>query len=400
MKKLTWLVAILFPLTSLAWSQAEELLKSADEVLAEISRLRELPAKSPIEKGVKNREEIKAYIVERIQKEYPAGDLELERKALVKLGLIPADLKMLDLILDLLTEQVMGFYDPHTRMLYIADWIPVEAQKAVMAHELMHALQDQHFDLLRFMKRTRGNDDALAARNAIVEGEGLAVMLDYIMKPMGQNFLLIPDVVQMQRFQMPVMESQFKVFAGAPAYLKEALLFPYTYGLNFIQAYRRQHPWKDVANVYSDLPKSTEQIIHPEKYMTDRDEPTPLKAAERDHFAKEWKKTYDNVLGEFTIYLLIRQFTEESLAQRASAGWDGDLMELFESPGRIGFVLRSVWDSEQDATEFFEAYRQLVLKKYPDAELIESSETKFVWKAGESTISLQLQGRNVEVVES
>lgn len=386
---------------SLRAQAGEDLLKFADEVLAVVVKLRELEAKTSIEKQIKSRDEIKAYLTEKMRQEYPPEEIALEERALVKLGVIPKGLNLQGFMLELLTEQVAGFYDPRAKLLYIADWIPLEGQKPVMAHELLHALQDQHFNLSDFIKRTKGNDDAAAARHAVAEGEGLAIMLDYILKPMGQDFLALPNLIELQRAQLPALQRQYEVFATAPQYLRDWLFFPYTYGMNFMQVYRGRHTWAEVAKLYADPPRSTEQIIHPEKYLAERDEPAVLKRGNRPFELRRFgKRIYANVLGEFGTYLLLKEFIDESTAQRGAEGWDGDTLELYESrSGKLALVLNSVWDSEKDAVEFLDAYRKVVEKKYPQASLQRMDPKRLIWRSGTDTIYLKMQGTRIQVME-
>jgi len=171
---------------------------------------------------------------------------------------------------------------------------------------------------------------------------------------------------------------EFKVFSSAPAYFRESLVFPYTSGLSFMQAYRRVHSWEDVAKVYEDLPESTEQILHPEKYMAQRDDPTEVKPEHPKRLTGDgWKSIYTNVLGEFTTQLLLREFLDQAQAEKAAAGWDGDIVELLRNDaGKEAVVLRFVFDTEEDAREFKDAYTALLAKKYPSSARSQASVTQ------------------------
>ena len=385
--------------------QASELLKLADETLADVSRLRELPVKAPIAKGISTRPQIEAYLLKRIQEEYPAEELRIEQKALAKLGLIPPELDLLQALLQLLTEQVAGFYDPKTGKLYVADWVPTEVQRPVLAHELTHALQDQHFGLEKFLKRIPGNDDASLARNSLIEGEGLAIMMDVVLEPFGQDFLMIPDIVAANRAQLQATSEQYRAFREAPRYLREILMFPYTHGANFLQYFRKRHSWSAVSRLYSDLPQSSEQVLHPEKYLDRRDDPSPPTEPALLKLHGSWKPIYRNVLGEFVLSLLLQEFLDETTADQGARGWDGDSIVLMENrDGELALVLRSVWDSERDAREFFEAYGRVLERKYPDTDFSPSgrpqSEARLQGVGQDHRISVLLKGRRVEIVEA
>lgn len=386
-------------------SAADKLRRSADAVLAKVSGLRHLPATGSVGTGLQSREEIRRYLLARMAEEYPAEELELDRRFLVKLGLIPESLDYRGTLLLLLTEQVAGYYDPKTRTLYVADWVPVEEQLPVMAHELAHALQDQHFDLDTLLEGVDGNEDATQAHVAVVEGEGLGLMLEYVLEPFGQSFLDIPDIVQMQKDQMADANRSFDVFRRVPAFFQEALLFPYVQGARFLQHHVRRDGWRGVDRLYADLPRSTEQILHPEKYAPPRDDPThveppPLPTS----LGGRWERIYGNVLGEFMLRLVLDQFLDEYPARDAAGGWDGDSVQLFQgTDGELALWIRTVWDSEQDAIEFFDAYRNLIRLKYSDAEPVETSgeaPARRLWRTETDTLFLERVGRRVDLLEA
>ena len=386
-------------------SSADELRRSTDTVLSRVSALRGLPSKGPVETGIQSREEIRRYILSRMAEEYPPEELELDRRLLVKLGLIPDSLDYRRTLVLLLTEQVAGYYDPKTRTLYVADWVPVQEQLPVMAHELAHALQDQHFDLERLLEGVEGNEDASLAHAAVVEGEGLGLMMEYVLNPLGQSFLDIPDIVQMQKDQMEYARQSYDVFRKVPPFIQEALLFPYVQGARFLQRHVRRHGWPGVDRLYANLPRSTEQILHPEKYEPPRDDPTPVKPPPLpSSLGGQWERIYRNVLGEFMLRLVLEQYLKTGPARDAAAGWDGDSVQLYQTTkGELALWIRTVWDTEQDAVEFFDAYQSLIRLKYdvpgPQRPPGETPELR-LWKTETDTLILERRGRRVDLLEA
>lgn len=388
---------------------SRELLNSADEILEVVAELRQLEVKRPVEKGVKSRSEIESFLIERIKTDYPEEEIAREERLLKRLGLIPNDLHLYGFMLELLTEQLAGYYDPYTETFFLADWIPLEIQKPVMAHELTHALQDQHFDLEKYLDRIESNDDRSLARSALIEGEGLLIMLDYVLQPSGKSSLDIPDIVAANQSQMSLMDAEFHVFAGAPSYLRETLLFPYTYGANFLQEIIQKHSWSKVDGIYEDLPSSTEQILHPSKYLEERDEPTEVDTIElRSFLSGTWETVSENVLGEFTMYLLLQEFLDDRLALETSRGWDGDSIALLENAqGQEALLLATAWDSARDAEEFQTAYVSLIQKRFPSLQLgtsriqIPANESGIVitWEDAERVITFISHGTQVDIVE-
>lgn len=396
-----WL-ALAFTVSAIFASDVAKLLESADEVLQAVVEIRNLEPKETIQKGVQSREEVRKYLTDRIREEYPKEEIEAEERLLERLGLIPEELPLYDFMLELLTEQVAGYYDPYSKTFYIADWIPLEIQKPVMAHELTHALQDQYFDLKNFLTPVEGNDDRTLARNALIEGEGFIIMLEYTLRDLGRSFDDVPDLIELSRSQMPLMEAQFPVFGKAPDYLKETLMFPYTYGGAFLKQVLTDGSWQDVTRIYTDLPQSTEQILHPEKYLDSRDHPTELEGIQSSELpGGQWSRIVDNVLGEFSIYLLLREYVEDEKAVRASKGWDGDRVELWEnSTGKTVIILNTIWDTEADAAEFFAAFSEVMGEKYPGAEqsdhTAEASQVR-TWRGSGIEAKVTRQGNRVSV---
>jgi len=377
-----------------------DLVKAADEVLRKVVELRGLAPRQSVAKGVKSREEIARYLNERVREEYDPGELEREGRLLKKLGLLPAEMDYKEFTLKLLTEQVGGYYDPAKKTFFIAGWLPLDQQKPVMAHELTHALQDQHFNVGRFLKRDRKlqNDDAILAHQAILEGDGMAVMLDYVLEPLGRGFTELPDLLSVMRAQLSSMDSQFEIFDQAPVYLKESLLFPYVYGVVFLQKVRARGTWAEVDRLYSDLPASSEQIIHPEKYLERRDRPQAVDIKDPSpRLGAGWKSEYRNVLGEFTLYLLLKLHLPDERALAASAGWGGDRVLLAEKEGgRASSVfVETAWDSPDDAAEFYDALSVWMPARFPGAKPAGSRERGLVWVEGGEYHAAKLSGARV-----
>jgi hypothetical protein len=382
----------------------EGLLKAADEITLQVARIRGLEPKAPIKRGIETREEIARYLDRRVKEDYDEKDLLAEGRLLEKLGLIPEAAKYKDLVMKLLTEQVGGYYDPDEKTLFIAGWLPIDQQRPVMAHEIAHALQDQYFDLGRMIKLDleRKNDDEALAHRALAEGDGMAVMLDYLLQPAGKTFVELPDLVFVMRSQLTLMESQFAVFREAPVYLKESLLFPYGYGAAFLQKARANgRPWSAVDKIYSDLPESTEQIMHPDKYFVSRDKPKQFKSQELvGSFGDRWHEGYSTVLGEFSMLLLLKLHLPEERAGKAAEGWGGDRVVLIdEAQGQGSFVLLdSIWDTDQDAEEFRQALEEWLPGRLPNAVKSDEPGSGSTYAEGDLLSFAQRRGLKVRMV--
>ncbi|MBI5482829.1 MAG: hypothetical protein HY906_28495 [Deltaproteobacteria bacterium] len=337
---------------------AERLKRLADEITAQVVRLRGLPLKRPMPRGVLSRAEIRKKLEERLAKEFPKAAIAAEGMVLKRLGLIPAEADYLKLVLDLLTDQVVGFYDPFQRQLYIADWLPIDMQRPALAHEITHGLQDQHFDLRRFTTGLKGNADRQLARAALVEGDGTGVMLELALGvDLGS---LPPGVMAMLKPMLQLFSSP--TFQRTPRFLREVLVFPYTAGLDFVATLRRRHAWARINAFYLRPPESTEQVLHPEKFLAAERPvlitPRPLQAL------KGSREVWQDTLGEAQLRLYLEQHVSKERAATAAAGWGGDRAVAYQAPGRPGVAVvhYSVWDGEQDAIEFEEAQAAALAK--------------------------------------
>ncbi len=385
-------------------AQSEKLLALADELMPVISRLRGLAPKAAIQKGIKSREEISRFLIEQVSANYEKDDLKSEGVLLQKLGLIPPEMEYVGFMLKLLTEQIGGYYDAEKKAFFIAGWLSPDEQKPAMVHELTHALQDQYFDLAALAKRDRKlhNGDLALAHQAIAEGDATAVMLDYLLEPAGRNYLQLPDLVFIMRSQLSLMNNQFEVLKSAPDFIKETLVFPYSYGTAFMQKARaHSEPWSVVDKMYADLPSSTEQIIHPEKYLVQHDNPKPVTIEDPvTRLGQSWKVTYRNVMGEFALYLLLKLNLSEESAKSAAEGWGGDQIILVEENGgsKSAVFFESTWDDQSSADRFYGALTAWLQKKYPQGRKIGESESGFGLVSGGEYRSIRRSGTNVRLI--
>ena len=375
-----------------------------------MGRFRGLSVGQPIVQDFTGRQEIEKRLLELANELNPPSQVELNKKALVKLGLIPQSFDLSEFLRRISLLSAISFYDPKTKVLYIDDSLggmknneEIEDEVVVsLVMNLVHALQDQHFNLTPYSTRVEGNDDASMARLALVLGDALAVRVDYSLNSQALSPGEVRDVDLSFR-----QEIESQLGENTPEALKEINVFAAVSGYKFMQSFRKWNSLEDATRLYSDFPRSTEQFMHPEKYLAQRDDPTTVESQSPPVvLSVPWKSIYTNVLGEFSLYLVLNRFIERQKAVRATQGWDGDRLELFEHPnGNLAFVLRSVWDSEDDASEFAAAYSDVVRKKYPGAQLVNIGESSPVhvkelrWESDGNRVILRVNGTQVEIIE-
>ncbi|HWO00047.1 MAG TPA: hypothetical protein VNS63_12350 [Blastocatellia bacterium] len=379
-------------------------LAAAEDILKTVSRLRALDIKENVKSGYKTKDEIEQSVIHDLDEKTPAAEFEASQKTLVKLGLISRDFRLRDYVVQLLREQVAGYYEPKTKEFYLAAWLPLEDQKRVIAHELVHALQDQHFDLKRFEDWPKGDSDAELAAHALVEGEATVVMIQYDFEQSGLRL----DLARLGALADGLLDQNddndaknYPVLARAPRVLKENLQFPYLYGAGFVAAVLRDRSWQALDKSYRSLPGSTEQIMHPEKFLS-RDNPVKIDFGDVvGALGKNWKQADDDVNGEFGFQVVLAEFIPKSAARRAAAGWGGDRYALFENKATRATVLveYTTWDSANDAKEFFDAYSDRIEKRYKTGRPSDVSSKPRVYETGEGLASIELRDKDVVVIE-
>ena len=286
-------------------------------VLKETSEIRELPILRPVKSGAQSRTEIERMLIKNLDEQMTPAEMHATELTLRKFGLAPNDFEYRSFIIKLLTEQVAGYYDSKTREFYLADWLDLEGQKPVMVHELTHALQDQHFHLRRFEKWPHGDSDAELAAHALIEGDATLAMTIY----MAQN----PMVALAFARSLGSTAMASVQFNQAPRALRESLIFPYGQGTEWATQLYKRGGWSMVSKAFTQLPLSSEQIIHPDKYFS-YERPVKIVLPDlRPLLGAGWKEIDSDVNGEWSYYLILDQFLNSpSESRRAAAGWAGD----------------------------------------------------------------------------
>lgn len=379
--------------------------------------IRRLEFKHEVKRDVTPREKIRDYLVRELEEERSPEEFRAEELALKAFGLIPADLDYKETVLTVYTEEIGAFYDPKTKTMHLISekgpgrkpgllesllgrraGFSKEESKTVIAHELTHALADQHYDLDRMLKSIKDDDDRELALSALIEGEATLTMMAAQMGDWeGRETALLPaeQLGTVFNIMMPMLRfASGAALRSAPPIVAESMLFPYIRGLVFCAHQTNEGGWAALDEVYKNPPLSTEQVLHPAKYKAEPDPPTAVDLGPLDP-GPDWTERGRNVLGELQTSVLLRGFD----ARAASEGWDGDQYAVFEGPeGRVGLVWLTTWDSESDAREFARAYARYRAARLglpaPDPD----SDSVRLAGAG-ATFALSRRGADVAVVE-
>lgn len=322
-------------------------------------RLRGLDALGSVERVFPTRAETIDYLRDLYERDLPIEEAERAEAFYVALGLFTPDVDLREVYLTLLNSQVAGFYDPETKRMNVIPMLgdtPGDAlsltEQITYVHEFVHALQDQHFDLNALLSADLSDQpDRLLAAQALVEGDATAVMTVFLQNVAAENPLAALSILT----EGAAAGSLF-LPPGIPAILVTELMFPYEEGASFVTALYADGGWDAVNAAYAALPQTTEQIIHPEKYLSGE---TALPVALDDGTAllgAGWTQTWDMTLGEFYLRAQIDAELTSSRARRAAAGWGGDRFHVYVNGDQVASALRVAWDTPEDAAEFADIY--------------------------------------------
>jgi hypothetical protein len=325
------------------------------ELEEEVSELRGLPLHHHVKYKAIKPDEVRRYIEREIDEIYPASQLEYYSRLFRLLGFVEEDIDLKKMILDLYVEQAGGFYDDSTHTLYIVEHFDLEKSltRLILAHEICHALQDQNFSFNDLPLRVQNNDDLQLAIMCIIEGDAMLFTAEYMTRLSPLSILLdMPSLLALDQSQ----------FSSTPYFVQQTLLFPYIQGAAFVDQAITLQGKEARSNLFRDFPRSSEQILHPEKYFFSRDDPTTVTLADISRsLGEDWRKVLENVMGEFSIRLLFETHLDPERAVKASTGWEGDSFHLYvnDAEGYV-FLWQSIWETDEDAQEFFDSIKALL----------------------------------------
>ena len=326
----------------------------------------------------RSRAQVRDYVIHKFDEDLPPADLAGVQSALRLFGLIPDSLELRPTMIDLLTEQIAGYYDPDSNALYIPADIEPFQLRVVVSHELVHALQDQYVPLDSIITQRHSNDRRSAAQ-AILEGQATVAQIPVLM-PEQKPETLPAGWFWKQRAVMAAQQAQMKEFTRAPLWLREGLIFPYLGGADFDVWFRRTYVGRSVLD---SMPRSTEQILHPERYR-DHDEPTEVVFEGGPPADLKW----EDGLGEFETRLLFQQHLgNEAEAITLASGWDGDRYRVLGAKADA-LVWYSVWDDAAAASRFAAGLQRAWAKRRPDGRAGRRSEVKQLTVSGRPVVRL------------
>jgi len=421
------------PETRITPEEAKQLFGLVDQLLKFSSQETGLPIKSEVKRQITTRAAVESYLKEKFDDDEDAKRMQRSEIVLKKFGLLDRDFNLKPFLLELFTEQIEAYYDPKDKTVNMLDWVPPEEQKAALAHELTHALQDQRVNLDKWSDQTPpdvshtsaedsdhlAKDELDTAREAVTEGQATAVMTDNLLKPMGKSLIGDPEVVDLLKQQMAGSQDS-PVLARAPLLLSESLIFPYREGLSF-----EQDVWMDrgqaaaFAGALDRPPSSSWEIMNPREYEQGHVPSVPY-MPDIHPLVDTTYRPYDiGQVGELDVHILTNLFGGDNAARDLTPAWDGGIywagQRLNATPTEqattksIALFYLSVWKSAASAQSFARLYADELGRKYsglkPDRAAESNREqrdgtTEQVWSTDEGPVVITRRGKMVFVAES
>jgi len=424
--------------------QAKQLFALVDELIKFSSDESGLTVKSPVKRQLTTRDAVESYLSKKFDEDQDAKRMQRDEVVLKKFGLLDRDFALKPFLLALLKEQIEAYYDSKTKTVNMLDWVDVNEQKPVLAHELTHALQDQHADLEKWDDQTpedvstdsAGDTDHLSrdeidtARDAVAEGQATAVMMDYVLKPMGKSLVKDPEVMELLKDKM-TGAGDSPVMARAPLLLSESMLFPYREGLSF-----EQDVWMDqgrdaaFAGALDHPPSSTWEIINPRYYEAHKIPAIPLMPNIHPLVDKIYQPYDIGQIGQLDVHIMAKLFGGDQAASNLTPAWNGGFYWAGQlrsataaensKPGSqaegeanstksLALFYFSAWRNADSAQAFAKLYTDSLGRKYSGLKEDEAAEktaspgpgeVEQVYTTNEGPVVITTRGSRVFVAES
>jgi len=407
--------------------EAEKLFRSVDEILRFVSQDTLFPIKHEVKRELVSREQVESYVSKHTTEDEDAKRLRRSELVLKKFGLLPRDFDLGKFLVALLKEQVAGYYDPKTKTVNLLDWLGADQQKPVLAHELTHALQDQSFNLEKYMKAGDADldkkkeitpediekDEISTTRQAVVEGQAMVVLVDYMLAPLGQSLQDSPQVVAALKQGMLVGTADAVQFQNAPIYMKEALTFPYRYGIDFIADLLKGGKEKAFTALFQNPPRTTRQIMEPQTYLSG-ERLEPMQLPDLHQIFKNYDRFDVGAVGEFDVAVLIDQYAEAETSNKLYPHWRGGYYYAVrprgDPAGALGLLYVSRWSNAERAAQFAAIYAKALSKRYTHVHdvgdggvptpTLEKLNGKRTWLTEDGPVIIHAEGDTVLVTES
>lgn len=367
-------------------------------IVQSLSDISGLSEEHPVPYGRMSKRQLRQFLTKRIRKTLKPEEIHADELTLKLFGLVPQDFDLKKSTIDLLTEQAAAFYDYDEKKLFLLDGSPVDSEATTLAHELSHALADQHFDLEHFMEEAPTNDDENLAHTAVVEGQASWLMIAYSLKQAGKPPDPTREMLKAVGESSEESTADYPILKSSPLYIRQSLLFPYSEGTLFFDAVLKKMGKSAFGNVFTDAPVDSSQIMHPDRYFA---HVKPVRPELPKLTLKDSNgEIAEGTVGEFDHHILLKQYLGDSTAESLSPHWRGGVYKVMaEGKNHPVLIYASQWDSDQEAVAFFAAYKNVLKAKWKRCDPVLNSESVFTGSGDNGYFICRLRGNMVSSIE-
>ncbi|MBI4891563.1 MAG: hypothetical protein HY821_13135 [Acidobacteria bacterium] len=382
------------------WAQAPDAARIRT-VTAEIAAISGLEVKRDVPFESISRDGWKQWVDDEVRRTVKPEEIRADELALRLFGLIPKDFDLRKATVDLLGEQAAALYDHRRKKMLFVQGATGGMEDAILVHELSHAVADQHFDMRRFLDKTAKTDESATARLAVVEGQAMWIMVESQLRQAGG--VSLTKSRQALDLMLPAMgqlaADSYPVFARAPLYLRETLVFPYSAGIQFQQSAIEKLGRKGFTEVLRNPPNTTAEILHPERWPAPAVPPPALPPIQG---LKPHRLLSAGTLGELDLQILLKQYCGENEARDLAPHWRAGAFDLYEHKLTQHPLLRWAvqFDTPESARAFLAAYARVLQGKWPETGFSTRTEALLEGTAATGAFRISADSATVRALES
>jgi len=370
-------------------ADTKKLFESVDRIFAFAAEDTGMPKRAVVKRQLVSKADVEKYATGRLAKEEFTQRFAQEELTMKKLGFLPRDFNLKEFLVKSTGQEVAGYYDEETKTISLVSWVPPDRQEPILAHELTHALQDQNYDLAKWMKagtKAAGGDpnggardDSALARKAVVEGQAMVVYVDYLLKPVGRSLQDTPGLIY--QMEEPAVKAAIdsQLMHDAPMIMREMGTFAYQEGLIFEGELLHKGGKKMAfAGVFARPPRNSHEVLQPGTYIQGEKLPLVRIPDMREVLSQQYDVYDSGGIGELDVRALLKQYGERRIADDVSSAWQGGVYVTFRrkdkavaqvsaGTGDLALLYVSRWKTAQAAERFAKFYVDAVSQRYRSA---------------------------------
>jgi hypothetical protein len=370
-------------------ADTKKLFESVDRIFAFAAEDTGMPKHAAVKRRLVSKDDVEKYAKGQMAKEEFTKSFAQAELSMKKLGFLPRDFNLKEFLVKSTGQEIAAYYDDETKTISMLNWVPPDRQEPILAHELTHALQDQNYDLAKWMKaKPSGSQapksapvdgDIQIARKAVVEGQAMVVYVDYLLKPVGRSLEDTPGLIyQMEEPAVKaVIDSQ--LMHDAPMILREMGSFAYKEGLIFEGELLHKGGKKMAfAGAFVRPPRNSHEVLQPVSYINGEKLPVVSIPDMRGVLQDDYEAYDSGGIGELDVRALLKQYGERKVADEISSAWQGGsfvtfrrkdktVAEVAPSTADLALLYISRWKTPQAAEWFARFYARAVSQRYHNA---------------------------------